>query len=92
LIARNFLIKGRVQGVGYRYFAVREARKRNLVGWTRNLPDGQVEVLVEGERDAVEEFKHLLSQGPRTSMVESVGNQTVEPTGSFTEFNVRTRG
>jgi acylphosphatase len=64
LIARHYLISGRVQGVGFRYFAERAAREAGVTGWVRNLADGSVEVHAEGTRVAVETFEANLRRGP----------------------------
>jgi acylphosphatase len=61
--ARRFLISGRVQGVGYRYFALREARALDLRGWVRNIADGSMEAYAAGE-PPLDTFKSRLLQGP----------------------------
>ena len=60
-VARRFLIKGDVQGVGYRFFAQRAAARHQVVGYVRNCPDGTVEALAEGSASSVEAFKHDLA-------------------------------
>ena len=62
MVARRFLISGMVQGVGYRFFAMRAAARHQVLGTVRNLPDGRVEVLAEGDRDAMDEFKNDLAK------------------------------
>ena len=64
-VARRFLVSGRVQGVGFRFFAEAAGAREGLHGWVRNLPDGRVEVVAEGEAAALERFEHALSTGPR---------------------------
>ena len=54
LIARQYRISGRVQGVGFRYFALDQAAREGIHGWIRNMPDGRVEALAEGDAEAVE--------------------------------------
>ena len=66
------VVHGEVQGVGYRYFARREAQSRGLVGWVRNREDGAVEVLVEGERSRLESLLIALQRGPTAAQVERV--------------------
>ena len=83
------VVKGVVQGVGYRYFALGEARMRGLSGWTRNRPDGTVEVVVEGETGLVEEFLARLRIGPPASRVTAVQVEKERCTGEFTTFEVR---
>jgi len=88
MIARRFLVSGRVQGVGFRWFVVREASSRGLTGWTRNLPDGRVEVVAQGEPDAVAELGGALARGPSAARVDRVHEvkATVDP--ALTEFEV----
>jgi len=64
LIARQYLISGRVQGVGFRYFAEHRARERGISGWVRNLPDGTVEVHAEGSPERLKRFEQDLRDGP----------------------------
>lgn len=71
-IAKHYIVTGRVQGVGFRYFVVRQARALGLTGWVRNLPDGTVEALAAGPGPAVEELEEALRQGPSASRVEDV--------------------
>ena len=66
------ILRGRVQGVGFRYFVLTRARHLQLSGFTRNLDDGTVEVYAEGERRQLEEFLSMLAEGPETARVEAV--------------------
>lgn len=66
------IIEGRVQGVGFRLFVQREAKKRGLSGGVRNLPDGNVEVWARGEASALTELDDLLRKGPLFSRVDLV--------------------
>lgn len=70
--ARRFLISGRVQGVGYRYFAELSARESGVTGWARNLDDGRVEVHANGTAAQLEDFEGRLRTGPRFADVRSV--------------------
>ena len=70
--ARRFLISGRVQGVGYRYFAERSAHETGVTGWARNLDDGRVEVHANGTEKQLEDFEGRLRTGPRFADVRSV--------------------
>ncbi len=63
--ARRFRISGLVQGVGFRYYALRRAQERGVVGYVRNLPDGRVEVVAEGAEEALESLKGDLAGRPR---------------------------
>jgi len=88
VIARRFLVSGRVQGVGYRFFAVSEAEANSLVGWVRNLPDGRVEALAEGGEAAMARFGEALRRGPRHAGVEEVAETDETPSGTFTRFGI----
>ena len=70
--ARRFVVTGRVQGVGFRWFVVREAESLGLTGWTRNLHDGRVEVLAQGEDEALDALAASLSEGPPAARVDGV--------------------
>ena len=87
-VARRFVIKGRVQGVGYRYFAIRAAAQSGVVGTVRNLPDGSVEAIAEGSDDAITEFREALAKGPSYADVTSVDETRLQPTGSYRGFDV----
>jgi acylphosphatase len=85
--ARRAIVTGRVQGVGYRFFAERAARELDVRGWVRNLPDGSVETVVEGEEEAIARYVDRLRQGPRGARVESVAEEDRSVEG-FTSFEV----
>ena len=78
--ARKFLVSGRVQGVGFRYFTLDAARREGLSGYVRNLDDGRVEALAEGEAESVVRFERALRQGPSRSRVEHVLIEDAAPT------------
>jgi acylphosphatase len=78
-VARRFLVSGRVQGVGYRYFAADAARREGLTGSVRNLDDGRVEACAEGEAESVVRFERALRQGPSRARVEYVQVEEIEP-------------
>lgn len=79
MIARRLLIKGRVQGVFYRNWAVGAARELQLTGWVRNLRSGDVEALVIGEEDAVQSFIERCRSGPPAASVTSVEAEVAPP-------------
>lgn len=83
--ARRWLVRGRVQGVGYRYFAQRAATELGLTGFARNLDDGRVEVYAVGPEDKLGQLAGLLHRGPRWSEVRGVEEQesAVQEYGSF---------
>ncbi len=87
-VARRLLISGRVQGVGYRYFAVRAAANYQVTGYVRNLDSGQVEVVAEGPREAIEEFKKELAAGPYHAQVREIAEIAIEVSGRYQGFRV----
>ena len=76
--ARRWLVWGRVQGVGYRYFAQHAAESLNLSGYAQNLDDGRVEVYAAGASEALDELAGMLRRGPRFSDVRGVEEQEAE--------------
>ncbi len=72
LISRHYLIKGRVQGVGFRRFVEARARSLGLVGAVRNLADGRVEFLARGDAASIRDFERLIAQGPALSQVTEI--------------------
>jgi acylphosphatase len=70
--ARRFLVQGRVQGVGYRYFVSREAHALAVAGWVRNLSDGRVEVVASGEDTVLEILAGRLWEGPPLARVSNI--------------------
>lgn len=73
----RFVVRGRVQGVGFRWFVLQEAVVLDLGGFVQNLPDGSVEVLVSGPDDALGQLEQALSHGPRGARVDSVEKSNV---------------
>jgi acylphosphatase len=82
------LIVGRVQGVGFRYTAAREARRLGLTGLVRNRPDGCVEVTAEGDRASLELFLRWLRRGPAGAHVREAQVDWVPGTGAYSGFDV----
>jgi len=76
--ARRWWIRGRVQGVGFRYFAQRAAVELGLTGYVRNLDDGRVEVYAAGPEDKLSELAGRLHRGPRWAEVHGVDEQEAE--------------
>lgn len=90
-LARRFLVTGRVQGVGFRYFTETTAVSLGLRGFVRNLRDGRVEVVAEGAAEAVDAFEQALRTGPAHARVDQVEVSRAELMG-YTAFAVeRTR-
>lgn len=81
-------VTGRVQGVGFRYFAHNLALELKLVGYVRNLSDGRVESEVEGEEDAVNQFASAFHKGPSFAHVTDFDESWGEPTGRYSAFGV----
>ena len=88
LTAAEIIVSGRVQGVGYRYFVLRQAEYLGLTGYVRNLPDGRVAVFAEGERLVIDQFKSVLAQGPRFARVENIEIIFSEYKAKFKSFSV----
>lgn len=88
-IARRFIVSGRVQGVGFRYFAQDAARREGLNGYVANQADGSVEAVAEGESESVERFERALRRGPSRSRVEHVMVDEIEPGAGNTGFIIR---
>lgn len=73
--ASRYLVEGRVQGVGFRWFVLSAARSLELNGWVRNLADGRVEVYASGDAKRLKQFESLLSEGPPRADVRTVTAQ-----------------
>ena len=83
------IVHGRVQGVGFRVFVRRTARKLGLTGWVANESGGRVRCVAEGFRDDLEALVQALSDGPPGAWVERVDASWQPPTGEFAAFDVR---
>ena len=88
MIARKFLISGEVQGVGFRFFAQRSSARHQVRGYVRNLEDGRVEVLAEGNAKAVDAFRHDLAAGPAYSRVGQIEELVIDPSGLYPNFRI----
>ena len=82
-------VYGRVQGVNFRYYTQREAGSRGLTGWVANCFDGSVEIVAEGEKQALHNFVTFLHRGPPSARVDRVLTNWKEATGEFDRFRVR---
>ena len=82
------MVRGRVQGVGFRYFVNERARELQLAGLCRNLRSGDVEVIAEGEKGSLEALLAALNQGPTMSYVEEVHAVWLDATGEFSGFSI----
>lgn len=85
--ARLWFVRGRVQGVGFRYFAQRSAAALGLTGYARNLDDGRVEVYAAGPEDRLSEFAGMLHKGPRWADVRGVDEQEA-PVQHYSSFEI----
>jgi len=87
-IARRFVINGRVQGVGFRWFTKDVAMREGVTGWVRNLPDGRVEALIEGDAEAIARVEQALHSGPPGARVQSVNSLADEADGGYRSFTI----
>ena len=86
--ARRFLVRGRVQGVGFRWFVEREAHVLGIAGWVRNNVDGSVEVLAMGSREQLVGLRSRLREGPRAARVDDVEEAEAKPVAGLTTFRI----
>lgn len=82
------IVRGRVQGVGFRYWVMAQAKALNLTGWVRNVRDGSVEVEAAGEQDELFELEQLLWKGPVLSRVEDVNCKYLDIERTFAGFTI----
>lgn len=80
---------GMVHGVGFRFTAEHIAHQLGVSGWVKNLPDGRVELLSEGEEKALKEFLGKIRNGPLKDYIQDVDISWSEPTGEFKDFDIR---
>jgi len=84
----HVIVEGKVQGVFFRQHTKEEAQLRNLKGWIRNLPDGRVEAIFEGESKAIEEIIEFCKTGPRNAYVTKIDIKYEEYRGEFDNFKI----
>lgn len=82
-------VKGRVQGVSFRYNSQSAAKTLDLVGWIRNEPDGSVYVVAEGSQENLDQFLNYLRRGPRGARVSDIDYSWSEATSEFSDFVIR---
>jgi len=82
------VVRGDVQGVGFRYFLVDSGRRLGVRGWVRNRPDGSVELVAEGDRATLERILEAARQGPRHARVEDVAVEWQPATGGLSAFDL----
>lgn len=88
MIARRYIVRGRVQGVGFRWFVDHEARQLGLSGWVRNNLDGTVEVLAIGNEQQHSALRDKLQRGPRAARVDEVKVIPAEPVAGLNTFRI----
>jgi acylphosphatase len=86
--ARRFIVRGRVQGVGFRWFVEREAHILGIAGWVRNNHDGSVEVLAQGTREQLSALHARLREGPRAARVDNVEVSEATPASGLSSFRI----
>jgi acylphosphatase len=84
----NLVVRGRVQGVFFRAASQREARRLGVTGWVKNRADGSVELLIEGDEDAVKELMGWAQHGPSAARVDQVDVRWRGYTGEFDTFDI----
>ncbi|HLW52004.1 MAG TPA: acylphosphatase [Candidatus Angelobacter sp.] len=88
MIAKRYIVSGRVQGVGFRWFVDHEARQLGVSGWVRNNFDGSVEILAMGSAQQHAAFLGKLQRGPRAARVDEVKESPAEPVAGLTTFRI----
>jgi acylphosphatase len=89
MIARRYFISGDVQGVGFRYFVLREVQRiGDIKGFVRNLPDGRVEAYAEGDSENIQKLEKSLHKGPGMSEVTNVRIEEETPEGQYPDFRI----
>jgi acylphosphatase len=86
--AKRFIVRGRVQGVGFRWFVEREAHILGVAGWVRNNANGSVEVLAQGTRDQLAGLHSRLREGPRAARVDAVETAEAQPSAGIHSFRI----
>lgn len=89
MTAYRCVVTGRVQGVGFRYWVAAIAGELGLEGWVRNLPDGTVELMIQGDESVVEAMVERIGQGPSQARVEGVSVIRVAPFVGMGRFDIR---
>jgi len=88
IVARRFIVRGRVQGVGFRWFVEREAHVLGIAGWVRNNPDSSVEVLAQGSKEQLAGLRSRLREGPRAARVDDVEEFDTAPISEMSSFRI----
>ena len=88
LHTRRFVVRGRVQGVGFRWFVEGAASTLGIIGWVRNNYDGSVEVLATGSREQLNELRRKLQEGPRAARVDEVDESEARSVEGLKSFRI----
>jgi acylphosphatase len=88
-VSYRILIKGRVQGVGFRAYAVRISSVYGVKGWVKNMPDGNVQVLAQGDKQNLELYINHLRQGPSLSYVSDIEIEEIDHAESYEDFDIK---
>jgi acylphosphatase len=83
------IVRGRVQGVSFRYYTALKAVEVEITGWVRNVPDGKVEVMAEGTRGQLGQLAEFLHRGPPGACVVAIEIKWQQPSGEFEDFTIR---
>jgi acylphosphatase len=92
LVRLEATVRGRVQGVGFRYWVVREARRLGIAGWVANESDGSVRAVAEGSGPQIDQIEEILRNGPPGALVDGISAVRMPGTGAFDGFTVRSSG
>lgn len=84
----RLVLRGMVQGVGYRYFVLRKAKEFDVTGLVRNIPSGEVEVIAEGKKEEVEKFFQEIKQGPVSAHITSYVEEWYPFSGLYSDFRI----
>jgi acylphosphatase len=87
-LTRRYIVRGRVQGVGFRWFVEKEASDIGVIGWVRNNDDGTVEILATGTSQQLTELHRCLREGPRASRVDEVEVSEAQPVEGLKAFGI----
>ncbi len=88
-MTKELTVSGRVQGVGFRYFTLTQAVLYGLSGYVKNLHNGDVKIIVQGDQTLISEFKSKIKEGPRMSIVENVNETLIEHSADYGSFEIR---
>lgn len=89
MVTEKIYLSGVVQGVGCRFFTWKKAQSLGLLGWVRNLADGRVEILVQGEKNLLDDFALWLKDGIKSAKVEKIQREEIDTSECFKNFDVR---